>query len=669
MNGSSTQKQAILDAGFFQSSADAVFSPILFDGKLIIEAFPDGRKQKVIARSTKETFAVDSFNLSENTRRAKFTEQLKDHFDDDQRAVIAQELRALAEKWQSPPTTKKSESSANANKKFDVREDGVYALTESSETFLCSKLEIVGATRNQDGEEWGRLLRFSDADNHLHTWAMPMSLLSGDGNEYRARLLNQGLILSPNRNAKELLTNYIQSFSTEKRIRCVSRVGWHGENYILPNETFSPTDDAEEVLFQSVNDGDHRFRSEGTLQDWQTQIARYCVGNSRLVFAVSSAFASVLLTPLGEHSGGFHLRGASSLGKTTALYVAGSVFGGNERNGYLDSWHSTINGLESASENHNDGLLCLDELGQADKKSVAEIVYMIANETGKGRMQRNTFGRRKSLSWKLLYLSSGELTLTDICAESGQRTRAGQDVRLVDLEADAGRGSGLFENTHGFSHPSEFSNYLRQSSLKFYGAAIREFLRFIVQPLNAAQQWNDFRTEFQKSLPSGASGEVVRVANRFALVAFAGEIASDITLWKKGEALDAAIVMFKSWLANRTIGQSDIEKAVNQVVSFIEQNPGRFQNIKNESDYIQNRAGFKRGTADGNEWLIFPEFFRTEICRGYNTQTTIRELEAKGLLIVGNGDNKMRMETMPDIGRKRVYVIRLKDDGDGETDN
>lgn len=58
------------------------------------------------------------------------------------------------------------------------------------------------------------------------------------------------------------------------------------------------------------------------------------------------AFAASLLQPLGEESGGFNLYGGSSMGKTTAQIVAGSVWGGGTLSGFVRSWRATLNGVE-----------------------------------------------------------------------------------------------------------------------------------------------------------------------------------------------------------------------------------------------------------------------------------------------------------------------------------
>ena len=93
-------------------------------------------------------------------------------------------------------------------------------------------------------------------------------------------------------------------------------------------------------------------------------MATLAAGNSRLVFALSVAFAGALPALVGEESGGFHFRGASSSGKTTALKVAASVWGHPSE--YPRLWRATANGLEGLAALHNDGLLILDELSQID---------------------------------------------------------------------------------------------------------------------------------------------------------------------------------------------------------------------------------------------------------------------------------------------------------------
>ena len=99
-----------------------------------------------------------------------------------------------------------------------------------------------------------------------------------------------------------------------------------------------------------------------------------------MLFAVSLAFAAPLLAPLAVENGGFHIFGPSSCGKSTALRVAASVYGGPD---YITTWRATDNGLEGTAAAHNDTLLIMDEMGQVSPNIVGDVVYMLANGEGK----------------------------------------------------------------------------------------------------------------------------------------------------------------------------------------------------------------------------------------------------------------------------------------------
>ena len=128
------------------------------------------------------------------------------------------------------------------------------------------------------------------------------------------------------------------------------------------------------------------------------------------------------MRPAGLDSGGFHWRGDSSCGKTTALRVAASVYGGPA---YLQRWRATDNALEAVAAQHCDGLLILDELAQVDPRTAGECAYMLANETGKSRSTR-TGQTRQRLTWRLLFLSAGEIGLAAHMAEGASGLASGK---------------------------------------------------------------------------------------------------------------------------------------------------------------------------------------------------------------------------------------------------
>ncbi len=327
-------------------------------------------------------------------------------------------------------------------------------------------------------------------------------------------------------------------------------------------------------------------------------------------------------------------------------FVAGSVFGGSDDElGYCQSWKATANGLESVAEMHNHSLLCLDELAQIDGKQAADIGYMLANGYGKSRMAK-TITARRALSWRLLFLSTGEISLADKMSEVGLSIKGGQEVRVLDIPADTCR-FGVFDTLHDFPDGQSFADHLRSASRKYYGSPIREFLReFIKLDLVSVEtSFREFQNKFiHKILPEENKypNEVKRAAARFALVAFAGETATHlgVTKWQPGEATAATIKVFRAWFDNRSgRGSSDAERAISQIRAFIEAHgSSRFEMLTAndeslDANRIINRAGFRKQSDAGElEYLFLPEIFRKEVCKGFDYKFVCKVLDSRGFL-------------------------------------
>lgn len=539
--------------------------------------------------------------------------------------------------------------------------------------FVCSRLEVVAETRDGDGKAWGRLLLVTDRDGRQHEWAMPMSLLAADGVDYRKMLLDLGLIIAPGRSARERLHSYISTARPQGRARCVSRVGWHtttgGPVFVLPDSSFGDTN-GERVLLQTAAPGGHAYAASGTLDDWRREVAASCIGNSRLVLAVSAAFAATMLEVGSEESGGLHFVGQSRSGKSTALRVAGSVWGGGGVNGFIRQWRGTANGLEAIAEAHCDCLLCLDEMGQVDGREAGEIAYMLANGSGKSRARVDGSSRRAS-SWRVLFLSTGEISLVEKMQEIGQKAKAGQEVRLVDIPADADAGMGMFERLHGEASPEAFARRLRDASARFYGTAITAFLDAFTTRIGRDKlldRLSSLRHAFISThVPAGASGQVLSVAGRFALIAAGGELATHfgVTGWQKDEAKNAAARCFAAWLERRgTSGSSEAERGIAQVRAFIEMHgAARFTPLDNDDsapadERTVNRAGYRRRDSAGDwEYLVLPQVWTQEVCRGFDAKAVARELAARGLLVPGRDNRSSTTVRIRGADKPRVYHL------------
>ena len=123
----------------------------------------------------------------------------------------------------------------------------------------------------------------------------------------------------------------------------------------------------------------------------------------------------------------------------------------------------------------------------------------------------------------ILFYQAGEESLMSLMARAGQRTNAGQEIRLADIEADAGVGMGIFENLHNQLSPASMALSLKQYTSQYHGAIGVEWLKQVVanQPSITKDIGGWIQNFVDKVVRPEASGQIIRLARRFALVAVA----------------------------------------------------------------------------------------------------------------------------------------------------
>lgn len=550
---------------------------------------------------------------------------------------------------------------------FENTAEGLFHVeSESRRLRICGRVKVLAKTRDLNGGSWGLLLEWRDDDGRVHRWSMPKAMLAGDGGAVREELFGRGLFVSTDSKARARLLEFLSTVDTPIRARAVQKVGWAGSAFALPHITLGDTTN-DRVIFQNPDAGSHHYGSAGTLEDWQDNVARLAIGNSRLVFMMSAAFVGPILAPATEEGGGVNLVGGSSTGKTTGLKAAVSVWGPPA---FMRTWRATGNGLEGVAAQHSETLLCLDELGQLEPREAGPVAYMLGNGQGKQRASRSG-GSRAPATWNIMYLSTGEVSLADIAREGkpGKSPMAGQEVRILDVPADAGKGMGLFENIHGADSPEAFSRQIKSAGDEYYGTASLAFIQELaaihgdVGDMIAASVADFVATQ----VPAGADGQVQRAARRFGLVAAAGELATalDILPWPKNEAFGAAAVMFRAWVARRGgIGSAEDRNIVERMRAFLETHgSSRFSPVNDQDDTYQrpviNRAGFYSSRQIGGEtvreYLILPEAFK-EIFAGFDMAAVTKVLVTEGYLHPDKVKSSQRRR-VPELGQVRVYVV------------
>lgn len=512
---------------------------------------------------------------------------------------------------------------------------------------LCSPLRVKAQARDVHQKSWGCLLEWCDNDGITHTWVCPMALLAGkDTSEFFRTLADGGLAISSVQADRSKLIEYVNSAQTENatRLRCVDRPGWLGDNYVLPGTVYG-AQETETPYF--IGQGADDYAQAGTLEQWQQTVAAMAVGNTRIVFALSVAFAGVLLKLAGESGGGFHFVGPTSIGKTTMLLEpAAGAWGPPER--FAKKWRATANGLEGACVARNDNLLILDELAQVSPDEAGNAVYMIANGQAKSRMARDGSPMRTP-TWCELFLSAGETDLLGHMADAKRIAKGGQLVRLPSIPADAGAGMGTLENLHGHPDSKGFADTFKRSVHAYYGKAGDAFLKQLTAPGQLEKVRQALKAYMPSSMaqlnvPAKATPEVTRMASRFALVAFAGSLATQygITGWNEREAENAARSCFAAWLAEHDSSTGSDEQTVLDQVSGLlgSYGPSHFPSTSatpaDLSRYPYIMGYLNLDDPENVEFWVLPTVFKDAFCKGYSPTFVKKVLTKRGWLKPGN---------------------------------
>lgn len=514
--------------------------------------------------------------------------------------------------------------------------------------WLCGPLHVEAVTRNegQDGD-YGRLLRFRNADRRELTWAMPNELLAGKPDAILSVLLGMGLEVDYQRRAK--VCQYIAAQYPKDRVIAATSTGWHSQAlFIMPRQNIGKG----QAIFQSEAANGDDYRQGGTLEGWQAAIGAKCEGNPLLLLSVCAALAGPLLFHVQRQGGGFHIIGDSSTGKSSAILAGASVWGHGED--FKRTWRATGNGLEGIAAQRNDTLLALDEIGEADPREIGAVVYAIANGTGKARASRNG-SARAAKRWRVMLLSSGELGLSALMAEGGKRSRAGQEIRLLDIPAR--RTFGAWDNLHGMAGGREFSDAIQRASVTHYGHAGPLFVRKLLE-CGEQDALPTLLAQLCAQYPS-TSGQDSRAAERFALVAMAGELAINLGVLPlpAGAARDAMLELFTVWQAGRGQGPSEDRQIVRAIADFIARHGDtRFSSADDPEGEARDRAGYWEDSPSGRLYL-FNRPGLEDAAKGYDLGRVVLALDSAGAIAKREPGRAQATKRLPSGRKEKLYWI------------
>jgi uncharacterized protein (DUF927 family) len=534
---------------------------------------------------------------------------------------------------------------------------------------ISDYIEVVALSRDANGIRWKKRILFKDMDGKQRSVDIEQKALC-NCKEILEILFENGFDTSCDRLK---LRKYLENAKPEKRITDIYTTGWIDDaTFVCPSFSISKN---ERFSFSLVgNMKASGFAQKGTLEEWKENICTLCEGNRILTLALCVGLSGVLLKKLKYFNNAIiNLTGRSSIGKTTALQVAASLWGNPKR--FMQQWRSTSNALEAVAESYNDCLLILDELSQIQAKDIGNIVYMLGNSKGKSRMNINA-ELKKNKEWTLSVLSSGEIGIADKIAESGEKTKAGQLVRCIDIECLMSDEHGIYDTMHDdIPDGATFSKLLKEKTSEYYGTAAEAFLQHLVKAdVDVEDRFSRLRQSFDERIGQRMDGQVSRVADLFVLYALTGELACKFGIFshRPDELKNLIFELFEKWLGERGSAGAMEDRAVLQhVVGFLEQNNARLQNIilcaggkrPEELRNYHNMLGFREVLTQNGEdaeiYHIIQKAFDSDVCGGMNKRLVKRILKDKGILILDSeGKNPKCPYTTPPYKRRVKLVIK-----------
>lgn len=520
-----------------------------------------------------------------------------------------------------------------------------------TDEWIATPVTVAARTTNSDDGSEGRFLRLV-TESGTKEWIIPMEVFGGSGEDARRTLFGMGVIIALKKRGQFM--EYLLEQRPAEMFATTCRPGWHESGaFVLPGRTLG----SDKVRYQASGKGQNLFSLRGDLEGWKTEVAAKCEGNPVLTLAIGCALAGPLLSLVGVLGGGVHLVGDSSSGKSLAQLIGSSVWG--DPGIFAASWDMTKGGLEIEASGRNDTMLPLDEIKRADPKRVQEMAYSLANGQGKGTMTREREGRAK-LSWRLLALSSGERSLSEHAAIGGNAAHAGAELRMVDVNAGT-RTHRAFDELHGLAG-ADFHRVLTVAVGAHHGHIGPAFVEQLLASDDRPGLLEDFagiRAQFIED-----NAQAGRVADRFAVIALAGEmaIAYGLLPWTPGSALADCQLLYGEWLSRVGSGNAEDRQILAGILDFIDKHgSSRFSDVDapEVDTKVFNRAGYWEVVA-GKRLYLFNKSALTEAAHGHGLTRVVKALEGAGAIAKHDTDRdsrKTKKYRLPAGGSARLYAV------------
>lgn len=556
------------------------------------------------------------------------------------------------------------------DERYTRRKAGIFVLTDGEKKRVCGFLRFAARITSLDNHETSIEIRFRNVAGEKVVMLVPPSDCMGRF-PVTEKLVDAGFEIVDHAIYKRMLPGLWSNDPPVKTKAIVSRPGWHqlktGSVYVTRSWIATAGADGDKGVHVGLTPGiENPVEIRGSLADWNAEIGALCIANPRLAFAVCAALTAPVLRLVDARNIGLGFVGGSSLGKTTGLEVAASVFGPPDR--YIGSWNATEKALGEIAKAFSDSPLILDEMAEFAAADLARASYTLLN--GKSRRRLGAGHELNELErHRHMLLFGTEETVAATLAEAGLQAHGGQVVRMLTIPLGT---HGMFSKWDGFDGPAALAEALHERTKRVHGALARAWVKKLVataekRVTRIRKRQEEARRHLLQELPTGVPRNIAeRVTESMALVAAVGEsaIAAKILNWKPETALRAVTVCVKAWARHYVAEQAERSSdPVAPVKRFLQsESTGRFLPYTQYGSRIKRNdlAGFEHVLAGTPVFLMYSSYFEEHFCKKTSKRALLNLMKERGYLMTDSGSHLTKQVAVPNGKKRKItfYVIR-----------
>jgi hypothetical protein len=222
-----------------------------------------------------------------------------------------------------------------------------------------------------------------------------------------------------------------------------------------------------------------------------------------------------------------------------------------------------------------------------------------------------------------------------------------------------GEDGDIIHDPHGLD-PGKFVQQTKRACAKYFGTAGPAFIRFLCDQGTTLELCQRVQQELEAAhallVPKGAPAEVSRVVRRFALVLAAGWLACDagVLPFARDEIERAVCLVLNRWLAVH--GKGPMERALEQLRSFLLRNEARFRDTDDEHAVVRDLVGYRD---KDRELFLLTTDGAQEALDGNSVPDVMRHLLKCRLLEVNEKDRLLSGHRIKGLNRVvRLYAVK-----------